>query len=140
MLRRLMPIFLVASPQAAGAQSVPEGVHQNATGPAEICGLSARDAEELAQKVRTAPHLRPVATGSSRFDAYDTADGLTQFVVTRPSEPAHPAVTCREGYQEDGAWMTRRTMRCDAGREACDKLFLEFQEVDEQLRKHLTGR
>ena len=33
-----------------------------------------------------------------------------------------------------------REMRCDASREACDALFLEFQASDEEIRRQIKGR
>lgn len=121
------------------AQRVPEGVHQDARGPAEMCGLVGRDARELIEKARLAPSLRATPVDSARFEVFASADGLDLLVVTRPTEPAHPTATCRHVYRDAaGNWLQERNMRCDAGRDACDRLFLEFQALDARMRQAIA--
>lgn len=113
------------------AQRVPEGIHRDAQGPAEMCGLVGANALELIAKARLAPSLRAIPLDSERFELFASADGMDQLVVTRPTEPAHPAATCRHTYRDAaGNWLQTRDMRCDAGRDACDTLFLEFQALE----------
>lgn len=130
--------MLQSSP--APSQSVPEGVHRNAAGPAEMCGLSGRNARELIEKVRASPNLHRSPVESERFEVFESLDEHDQWALTRPSEPAHPTVTCRHFYVENGATYQTRDMRCDAGRAACDRLFLEFQELDRRMRDYIGGR
>ena len=133
--RALGLLFSNLSATAAHAQLVPEGVHKDATGPAEMCGLSGRNASELAERVRSAPNLRKMEVGTNRFEVYATENQFVQFALTLPSEAAYPAVTCRYVYEQNGRMLQERKMRCNASRDACDRLFLEFQELDERLRQ-----
>jgi hypothetical protein len=125
----------------ARGQLVPEGIHQNATGPSEMCGISGRDARDLIEKARTSPALRATPIKSDRFELFVSTQGMDQVVVTRPGEPAYPSVTCRHVYQDaEGNWLHERQMRCEASREACDRLFIEFKRLDEQALQELRGR
>src|SRR5688572_27264612 len=144
-IRPLMFLFLIAiAPSPAAAQTVPEGIHSDAEGPSTICGLTGSDAVHLMRQVRASPTLTEQAIQSDRFELYASAirgDSFVQWALTRQTEPAHPAVTCRHVYREDdGSWYQRRGMRCDAGREACDRLFTEFRELDERVRQEMMGR
>ena len=136
----LAAIILFGSPSRASAQLVPEGIHQEARGPAELCGLTAPDALQFMELLRTSPEVQSIPIESDRFELFAADDHMKQWVITRPSEPAHPAVTCRHAFEgPDGSWYQTRSMRCDASREACDRLFIEFQELDERLRQSLEG-
>jgi hypothetical protein len=106
-----------------------------------MCGLSGDDARDLFRKVRASRAITKQPEASDRFEIYATGDSLIQWVFTKKSEPAYPAITCRRMYQEaNGSWHQTRNMRCDASREACDRLFSEFQSLDEQMRQQLVER
>jgi hypothetical protein len=106
-----------------------------------MCGLSGNDALDLLRKVRASRAISEQAAASDRFEIYATGDSFIQWVFTKKSEPAYPAITCRRIYQEaNGSWQQTRNMRCDASREACDRLFSEFQSLDEQMRQQLAER
>lgn len=126
---------------AVSAQSVPESMHSDVQGPSEMCGLVGRDAQDLMRQVRSSPTVTQQNLNSNRFEAYANDNGFMQWVLTKPAEPAYPAVTCRHAYQDkDGSWQQTRNMRCDASRAACDKLFIEFQNLDEQMRQEIARR
>jgi hypothetical protein len=120
----------------ASAQAVAEGFHSLSAGPETICGITAASASEFRLKIRQAGLT--FQDGGPRFDVYlspSAGDDMVQWAVTKAGEPAFPAVTCRHMYKTtDGAWMQDRKMRCDASREACDALFVEFQQLDERMR------
>ena len=146
MTKRVMKILTLASLLAvpatapADAQIVPEGIHQHARGPVELCGLTGRDVRDLIERARASPAWRLTPIDAARFELFVAVDGMNQLVVTRPSEPAHPAATCRHVFQDTaGNWLQERAMRCEASREDCDRLFIEFQELDERLRQSLAG-
>lgn len=65
---------------------------------------------------------------------------MDQWALTRPTEPAYPSVTCRHAYQQDGNWYQIRNMRCDAGRAACDHLFIDFQQLDQRMIEEIRNR
>ncbi|WP_324134445.1 hypothetical protein [Bosea sp. (in: a-proteobacteria)] len=125
----------------SSAQTVPDGIYRRADGPAKMCGLIGRNATDVLAQARQSPDFRVIPNLSSdRFEMFETIRGEPfkfQLVATRPSEPAFPAVTCRELYQGGGGLRMTRTMQCDADRAACDALFLEFQAFDAQLTQTL---
>lgn len=136
-----LSMLALASSQPVAAQSVAEGVHSDAHGPSTMCGLTGKDAQDLMKQVRVSRTVSNQALNSDRFELYASSDSLIQWVFTKPNEPAYPAVTCRHVYQEkDGSWYQTRNMRCDSVREACDRLFTEFQALDERARQELARK
>jgi hypothetical protein len=131
----------LAAPVSADAQLVPEGIHQNANGPVELCGLKGTNVAALVLAARGSDELRSTPIDSDRFELFASKDSLKQLVFTRSTEAAYPAATCRHAFKvADGSWQQTRDMRCEATREACDKLFLEFQDLDQRLAASLGGR
>ncbi len=102
-----------------------------------MCGLTGEDALDLLVQARASSDLRPVAIDTPRFIMFANAGHSCQLIFTNPTEAAHPAATCRHVYQADGALRMSRQMRCDAGREECDALFLEFRTLDAELTRAL---
>lgn len=136
----LAVVLIVAAPFPSGAQSVPEGVHRLADGPAAMCGIVGADASDLLATARQSADLRAVPIASDRFEMFEGGDPVRyQLVATLPREPAYPAVTCRELYEEGGALRMKRSMRCDAERADCDALFREFQALDAEFTRAMQG-
>ena len=135
----IIAIATAAMPQDVAAQAVPEGIHRYADGPAEMCGLVGRNASDLIDQARKSNTLQPRDIGSDRFELFESDPPTFQLVVTRPSELAHPAASCRHTFEQDGQVMMKRSLRCDAGRAECDALFLEFQALDDALTSALKG-
>lgn len=132
--------LLLGGVSPSSAQSVPEGVHRLADGPAAMCGIVGANAADLLATARRSPNLRAVPIPSDRFEMFEGDQPLPyQLVATLPSEPAHPAVSCREIYEEGGTLRLRRSMRCDADRADCDALFLEFQTLDAEMTRAIRG-
>ena len=128
-------VLLASTSVTLRAQPVPEGIHSYTRAPSTICGITGRDAFDLRSKVLTDPRLAREPSGSDRFELYSTADAHTQWVFTTPGEAAYPAATCRRLHNDAGGdAIMERTMRCDGAREACDRLFIEFQELDARAR------
>lgn len=141
-LQTLLTVVALASAvcDVSVAQTVPEGVHELANGPTEMCGLTGRNAADFIAQARQSSGLRAVTIPSNRFEMFEGGDPIIyQMVITLPSEPAFPAASCRELYEEGGSLRMKRSMRCDAGRAECDALFLEFQALDAQLTRELQG-
>lgn len=131
-------LLLAASPSSG--QSVPEGIHSLADGPAEMCGIVGADAVDLVVTARRSSALRAVPILSDRFEMFEGGEPLRyQLIATLPTEPAHPAVSCREVYEEGGAFRMKRSMRCDADRADCDALFREFQALDAEVTRAIRG-
>ena len=139
--QKLQLIALAASltfSPVALAQTVPETIHRETEGPSTLCGVTGTNAAAIIQAVRKMPELTDRRISSERFELFSSSDETVQWVFTRPSEPAHPAITCREIRKDaDGKVWMKRDMRCDADRVNCDNLFLEFQNLDGQLKAAL---
>ncbi len=121
------------------AQSVPEGVHRDANGPSDVCGIIGDDALAIREKLRSDPTVVERPSGSGRFETYFSSVETKQWTATTVEEAAYPAITCVRLYSSGGGTHMERNMRCDASREACDALFLEFEAHDEQIRKQIKG-
>ena len=120
-------------------QAVPEGVHREATGASDVCGITGQDALAIREKLRSDQTIVEEPSGSSRFETYFSSRETKQWTVTTKADAAYPAVTCVHLYNSGGGTDMRRQMRCDASRQACDALFLEFQAHDEKIRTQLRG-
>jgi len=114
-------------------------VHSEADGPSNLCGISGDNALAIREKLKSDPTIVEKPSGSSRFETYFSSVETKQWTVTTEKEAAYPAVTCVRLYIAGGGTNMERNMRCDASREACDALFLEFEAHDEQLRKQIKG-
>ena len=132
--------LILGAPAGAHAQAIPEGVYQRTDGPADICGLKAPDAPGIMEQARLSPDFHPRDIGSDRFELFETRPIERQLVITRPGEPAHPAVSCRSLVRDDhGGMRMVRSLRCDASKEACDALFWEFRALDERALQSIRS-
>ncbi|RUX24880.1 hypothetical protein EOA23_21195 [Mesorhizobium sp. M2A.F.Ca.ET.042.01.1.1] len=126
--------MLIASADISGAETVYRYEH----GPSTMCGIRGADTADFLRQVRAG--LRQVPA-SDRFDLFVADDGVTQWVFTKPSEKAYPAVTCRWlDRDSQGNWISKREIRCEADRAACDRLADEFASLDDQLRRSLAEK
>lgn len=121
------------------AQAVPEGVHREASGASDVCGVTGQDALAIRERLRADPTIVEEPSGSSRFETYFSTVETKQWTVTTKADAAYPAVTCVHLYNSEGGTDMSREMRCDASQKACDALFLEFQAHDEQIRRQVRG-
>jgi hypothetical protein len=135
MVTKLILIAAMAAGQFSELDYLfPDLLLTEANGPPSMCGLSAKTTQELAQAVRSAPSFSKANVESKRFEVYDTADHMQEFVLTLEGDPAHPAVACRELRHEDGELKLTRHMNCSGLRDACNRLFVEFRTLDSQLK------
>lgn len=135
MVARLIFLAALATGQLSGLDDMfPDLLLTEANGPPSMCGLSADDTEGLRKLVRATPSLAKAAVRSDGFEVYDTADRMKEFVITLQSNPAHPAVACREITRENGELRLMRYMNCGGSREACNRLFLDFRALDSELK------
>jgi hypothetical protein len=130
-------LLLVHSP--AAAQSVPEGVHTDATGPSSICGITGENALAIRAKLKNDPTIIEKPSGSYRFETYFSSAEPKQWTVTTQKDAAYPAVTCVYLYNSGSGADMSREMRCDASRAACDALFQEFEANDQRIREQIKG-
>lgn len=135
MVTRLILLTALATGQLSDLDAFfPDLLMTEANGPPSMCGLSASDTEGLAKVVRATPRFAKADVRSDAFEVYDTADRMQEFVITMESNPAHPAVACREIRQENGDLRLNRYMNCSGSREACNRLFLDFRALDSGLK------
>ncbi len=95
-----------------------------------MCGFAAPTIDDLRLQAAASPDLVEVQE-MDRFDSYFFERTLSVLTFSRPTEAAHPSVVCRV-IRPVGASQSQIdfSMRCDAGRDDCDALFLEFQALD----------
>ncbi|MEA3012688.1 MAG: hypothetical protein QOD42_1233 [Sphingomonadales bacterium] len=121
--------------QPATAQPVPEGVHRPGTGRPTLCGSTARTVAAL--QAELAGRLPPLA-GSDRYIAFEDAPNLRIWTFTTAAHPAHPAVACRTLIQRsDGGFEVGTEIYCFSGRENCDGVYREFEELNAQVRREM---
>jgi hypothetical protein len=121
------------------AQVVPEGVHTDASGSSDVCGIVGDDALAIRSKLKSDRTIVERPSPSDRFETYFSTVEAKQWTVTTPKDAAYPAVTCVRLFNSRGGTDMERNMRCDASREACDALFLEFDAHDDQIRKQIKS-
>lgn len=121
------------------AQAVPQGIHSDAPGESRVCGISGSDALAIRDVLRSDPTITEEPSPSARFETYFSSSETKQWTVTTKADAAYPAVTCVHLFTSDGGTDMQRQMRCDATRDACDALFLEFRAHDGGIRKQIRG-
>ena len=65
------------------------------------------------------------------------ADGLTMWSFAPSNNPAYPAVAKRFFYEDQGGWLVKMSVRCEADKAACDQFVRDFETLNEQMRKSL---
>ncbi|WP_167449316.1 hypothetical protein [Mesorhizobium hawassense] len=126
--------MLIGSADISGAETV----YRYAHGPSTMCDIHGAGTADFLRQVRASLHQAPA---SDRFDVFVADDGVTQWVFTKPSEKAYPAVACRWlGKDSQGHWIIKRKIRCEADRAACDRLADEFANLDDRLRRSLADK
>jgi hypothetical protein len=132
--------LLLASPHPQlVAQTVPEGIHSDAPGESSVCGISGSNALAIRDVLRSDPTITEELSPSTRFETYFSSIETKQWTVTTKADAAYPAVTCLHLFTSNGGTEMQRQMRCDATRDACDALFLEFRDHDDGIRKQIKG-
>jgi hypothetical protein len=132
----LMAPLLMAQ---ASPPSVPEGIHSMADGPETICGITAVSADDFERRVRASPSAR-LYMETDQFSVYEGPEEMSQWVFAKPAYFAYPLATCRRLYEKDGGIYMHRLMRCDDTRDDCDRAFLEFHGMDEQMKQSVQSK
>jgi hypothetical protein len=142
LMGRMLPLLwaVLVTPSPAIAQTVPEGVHTDASGPSSVCGITGEDALAIRAKLKADPNIIEKSSGSPRFETYFSSTESKQWTVTTTTDAAFPAVTCVYLYNAGGGTDMSREMRCDASRKACDALFEEFQASDAKILAQIRGQ
>ena len=130
--------LLLAAFDSQDEVNIPERVYSRGKGTVNLCLHEEKTIEEFRNWIRREPSLSP-GKSNERFEVFNSSEEpIRQYVLTRPSEPAHPAITCRRVFiGEDDTTQIERSMSCFAEKAACDRLFSEFHALDEQLKAWL---
>lgn len=134
-MRRISAVLL-GSLLMAQANPVPEGVHTLADGPETICGITGASAQDFERQVKAAGQYN---NETDRYATYEGPVSMTLWAFAKPSNFAYPLATCMRVFVKDGRTLMERKMRCDSTREACDRAFLEFDELDGRNRRQIQG-
>ena len=118
--------------QSEPAPIVPEGIHSDANGPETICGITAASAQDFERQVKASRKAK-YNNETDRYVTYDGPMPMTLWAFAKPTNFAYPVATCMRVYVEGGQTYTERKMRCDASRDECDRAFVEFQQLDNQV-------
>ena len=137
----LLAVSALATAQSNSPQSprVAEGIHSLANGPETICGVKASSAADFEAQVKSSPK----AEYNNETDRYVTYEGpvpMTLWAFAKRTNFAYPLATCMRLYVKDGQTLAERKMRCDASRAECDRAFIEFQELDNQVLSGIGSR
>ncbi len=110
---------------------------------AEICGRPWDSFSGLLALVQSDPELRPAVMNGQYLTFQTSGAGtlLWAWAFTRPEHAAHPAVVCRKIQQgTDRNWHLSMWVRCGGPKSACDRLWAEFSDLNDKMRKGLEGR
>jgi hypothetical protein len=122
------------------AQSVPEGIHRDGDGRADICGLKAATVDDLHRKVASANDVQ-VLDVTPEYRAYVLNKTLRQLTFTTPANRAHPAVACRTVVDAPGGGSSINTeLVCHNSRENCDWLYREFEQLTKRTLRAMGHR
>ncbi len=129
----LLVIMPATMAQSQPAPVVAEGIHRDAEGPVDLCGITAPNVTTLEQKV--IGDRRFVEENSTElYRVFNREADLVQFVFPRRTTLSFPMATCRKvTANPDGTSTMSREMRCEGGRQECDRVFLEFEALDRQV-------
>lgn len=135
-------IGLVASfGTPAAAQPVPEGIHSEGDERPEVCGLRAASVPALEAQIQTRSDFETLPTTTEHYRAFAISEGMRILTFTTPSNPAHPAVVCRQVADNgNGGSTIQTTIACYNSRENCDWLYREFEALTRRMLGRMEGR
>jgi hypothetical protein len=70
----------------------------------------------------------------------DDRAAATLWSFPPPSDPAYPAAVKRQVVQDGNASSLVMTIKCEASKPACDKLVLQFNQLNDALRERLQSK
>lgn len=111
-------------------------VSPNAATALELCGEKIVDLPTYIATL-TAPGLSRLSE-SDKYISVKGTQGKT-WTVTKPANPAHPAIVCREMKEQNGAVVVKSNASCAASQSACEAMMAEFKQLDVELRKNVEN-
>ena len=126
--------------QAAPRPLVPEGIHAPATEQPHLCGFTAANVAELQANIVKDPNFRE-ENSNERYRVFNREKDFVQFVFPRPGFLPFPMATCMQLTQvSDGPVTMTRQLHCMGTREECDRIFIEWNDHDNEVRQGLGGQ
>jgi hypothetical protein len=90
------------------------------------------DLTAMHERIKQLPGATTLPSGSPDFDAVNLHGQVWSF--TKSSHPAHPSVACRRVVKgDDGMAKIETQLRCNAAKEACDRLAAGYTALDKQI-------
>lgn len=90
------------------------------------------DLAAMHERIKQLPGATMPPSRSPDFDVVSFHGELWNF--TKASHPAFPSVACRRIVKgADGALRVETQLRCNAGKEACDRLAADYAALDKQM-------
>lgn len=102
----------------------------------ELCGEKIVDLPTYIATL-TAPGLSRLSE-SDKYISVKGTQGKT-WTVTKPANPAHPAIVCREMKEQNGAVVVKSNASCAASQSACEAMMAEFKQLDVEMRKSVES-
>ena len=118
---------------------VPESIHSDASGPPELCGLSGRDVADIERKVVDDFSFQEEGS-TDKYRVFVRERDFVQFVFPRPATLSFPMATCRKVISQSDGTYVQRELHCAGTREECDRIYLEFQALDDKVKQALSGK
>jgi hypothetical protein len=115
---------------------VPEGIHSPATQQPKLCGFTAANLTDLQQKIMSDPGFRE-ENSNDRYRVFNRQEDYIQFVFPRPGFLEFGMATCMKLVQTSAGTTMERSMHCEGTRAECDKIFIEWEEHDKEVRQSL---
>ncbi len=108
-------------------------VHVDPKKPVDICGLHAASLTQVASALVERGGVREAA-GDEKFLAYEQLDFTHIWTFTRLGHEAYPAVICRELREGEKGLEVKMEFVCGGPRDACTKLYTDFQLLNGQMK------
>ena len=123
-----MPALLsrIRTPALALAGLLAAGIAASAAD--DVCGRNVTSFQQIRDELARDGRLKPAANGGPDFTAYEQAEPLRQWFVTRPGYPEVQAVVCRALVPENGRFFVKVESRCFGPKPTCDRLVAGFQQ------------
>ena len=132
-----IPILMA---QTAPTPLVPEGIHNLAAEQPHLCGFTAANVGALERQITADPSFRE-ENSTDRYRVFNRDQDFVQFAFPRPGFLNFPMATCiKVSPAPDGTSSIKRELHCGGTREECDRIFIEWNDHDTQVRQGLESQ
>ncbi|AKJ27055.1 hypothetical protein [Caldimonas brevitalea] len=103
-------------------------------------GIAYTTVEEALQALKAKPGVSLSTTKPDNWVIATESGASIQWSFTPPGHYAHPAVVRREVKQKDNDVYVETQALCHAEKVSCDRLIVEFKQLNERMRKTVQSR